>query len=194
MQCRCGCRPRRPWTTSRCCLLGAYRPADRLPRGKGRGPRRRRRSARGRDPVAAARDPRGPPGRCRSKPQQPASCDLRMRRVRPIGEVAVTEVWTLPIGGRAVAGPVRPLGPVSRGAYPALRRAADAEARTDRPLLAVPLTHAPDHRFIAAIQSRAAELGADVMLMPLVGANRSSDLDASALVRAALSRAAPSRS
>jgi sulfate adenylyltransferase len=104
----------------------------------------------------------------------------------PIAEVTVTEVWTLPTGEHAVAGPVRPLGPVSRGAYPALRRTADADVRSDRPIVAVPLTHAPDHDFIAVIRSRATELGEDVMLMPLVGANRSSDLDASALVRAAL--------
>ncbi len=102
----------------------------------------------------------------------------------PVGEVTVTDVWMLSTGNRAVAGPVRPVGPVSRGAYPALRRAASPEAQGDGPLLAVALTHAPDSRFLAAIQSRATELGADVMLMPLVGANRSSDLDASALVRA----------
>jgi sulfate adenylyltransferase len=103
-----------------------------------------------------------------------------------VGEVSVTEVWTVPTGGPAVAGPVRPLGPVSRGAYPALRRAvADADVSRDRPLLAVPLTRAPDHGFLSAVGSRAAELDADVMLMPLVGAGRTSDLDAPALVRAA---------
>jgi sulfate adenylyltransferase len=104
----------------------------------------------------------------------------------PVGEVSATEVWTVPTGGRAVAGPVGPLGVVSRGAYPALRRAvADADVSRDRPLLAVPLTRAPDHGFLSAVRSCAAELDADVMLMPLVGAGRSSDLDAPALVRAA---------
>jgi sulfate adenylyltransferase len=104
----------------------------------------------------------------------------------PVGEVSVTEVWTVPGGGRAVAGQVRPLSTVSRGAYPSLRRTvADFEGSHDRPLLAVPLTHAPDHGFLSAVRSRAADLDADVMLMPLVGAGRSSDLDAPALVRAA---------
>jgi sulfate adenylyltransferase len=103
----------------------------------------------------------------------------------PLGEVSVTEVWTVPAGGRAVAGPVRPLGPVYRGAYPALRCAvADTDTSRDRPLLAVPLMRAPDHAFLSAIRSRAAELDADVVLMPLVGAGRSSDLDAPGLVRA----------
>ena len=104
----------------------------------------------------------------------------------PVGEVSVTEVWTVPAGGSAVAGPVRPVGPVSRGAYPALHRAVtDADASRDRPLLAVPLTRAPDHGFLSAVGSRAAELDAEVMLLPLVGDGRSSDLDAPALVRAA---------
>jgi sulfate adenylyltransferase len=104
----------------------------------------------------------------------------------PVGDVSVTEVWTVPEGGRAVAGPVRPLGTVARGAYPALRRTvADVEVSRDRALLAVPLKRAPDHGFLSAVGSRAADLDADVMLMPLVGAGRSSDLDAPALVRAA---------
>jgi sulfate adenylyltransferase len=105
----------------------------------------------------------------------------------PVGEVTVTEVWTMPAGGRAVAGPVRPLGQISRGVYPALRRAVpDADVSGDRPaLLAVPLTRAPDQGFLSAVRSRAAELEADVMLMPLVGAGRSSDLDERGLVRVA---------
>ncbi len=110
--------------------------------------------------------------------------DLADEEGAPIGQVSVTEVWTIPTGGQAVAGPVRGLGPVVRGAYPALRRRAIPDAQPDAPLLAVPITRAPDYGFLACVGSRAQELEAGILLMPLVGSGWSNDLDAAALVRA----------
>ncbi len=96
----------------------------------------------------------------------------------------MAEVWTIPTGGQAIGGPVRGLGPVVRGAYPALRRKATLDVQPDAPLLAVPITRAPDHTFLSRVETRAQELEAGILLMPLVGSGWSSDLDAAALVRA----------
>ena len=97
----------------------------------------------------------------------------------PIAELVIEQVWAA-VDGAGMAGPVRALRPVERGAW---RRCA-SRAGAGAPVLAAPLRSPLPPATLGALRARAATLGARLLLLPLVGQRSPRGIDAAGLVRA----------